>query len=152
MKTLHFAKTIDAPRERVWQALIGKESYKNWTAPFMEGSYFEGSWNKGDKIRFLGPDGGGMTSVIADNRLHEFISIKHIGEVKNGKDDLDSESVRRWAPAFENYSLKDVAGGTEVTIDLDVTEDFEAQMKEQWPLALDKLKELSETHRHAATV
>jgi ADP-ribosylglycohydrolase len=38
------------------------------TCPFMEGSYFEESWNAGERIRFLAPDGTGMTSVIAENR------------------------------------------------------------------------------------
>lgn len=144
MKRLHFSKSINAPREKVWNTLIGRESYKAWTAPFMEGSYYEGSWNKGDKIRFLGPDGGGMTSVIADNRLHEFISIKHLGEVKNGVDDFDSEDARKWALAFENYTLTKVNGSTEVGIDIDVTPDFESYMKEKWPVALDTLKSLSE--------
>lgn len=144
MKKLHFSRRIDAPREKVWDALLGAESFKAWTAPFMEGSYYDGSWNKGDRIRFLAPDGSGMSSVIAENRPHEFISIKHLGEVKNGVDDFDSESVRRWAPAFENYTLKDVDGTTEVIVDIDVTPDFEQFMEEKWPIALDKLKSLSE--------
>lgn len=143
-KTLHFSKTIDAPREKVWDALIESESFKAWTAPFMEGSYYEGSWNTGDRIRFLAPDGSGMSSVIAENRPHEFISIKHVGEVKNGVDDVESESVRRWAPAFENYTLKNVGGATELDIDIDVTPDYEQFMQETWPIALDKLKSLSE--------
>ena len=144
MHTLHFTETINAPREKVWDALIDAASFKAWTAPFAEGSYFEGSWNQGDRIRFLAPDGGGMSSVIAESRPHEFISIKHLGEVKNGVDDFDSDSVRRWAPAFENYTLKDVGGATVIDVDIDVTPDFEQFMKDTWPIALDKLKSLSE--------
>ena len=142
--TLHFSQTIEAPREKVWHTLIAPESYKAWTAPFMEGSYYEGSWNKGERIRFLAPDGSGMSSVIAEHRPHEYISIKHLGEVKDGVDDLDSESVRRWAPAFENYTLKESAGATEVFIDVDVTPEYEQYMRDKWPAALDKLKALSE--------
>lgn len=66
------------------------ETFKAWTAEFAEGSYFEGSWNAGRKIRFLVPDGSGMTSTIAESRPHEFISIKHLGIVAN--------SARRPAP------------------------------------------------------
>jgi len=143
-KTLHFAKTIDAPRQTVWNALIGKDSYEEWTAPFMEGSTFEGSWNTGDRIRFLAPDGSGMSSVIEVSRPYEFISIKHLGEVKDGVDDLDGELVRRWAPAYENYTLKESQGGTEFLVDLDVTPEFEQVMQEKWPLALDRLKAISE--------
>lgn len=143
-KRLHFSKSINAPREKVWNALIGAESFKAWTAPFMEGSYFEGSWNKGERIRFLAPGGGGMSAVIAENRPYEHISIKHLGEIKDGIDDFESESVRRWAPAFENYTLKTVGDATEVDVDIDVTPDYEQYMQEKWPLALDKLKSLSE--------
>lgn len=144
-KTLHFSKTIDASREKVWDTLLDADSFTAWTAPFMEGSYYEGSWDKGAQIRFLAPDGTGMSSVIVENRPQEFISIKHVGEVKNGVDDLDSDSVRKWAPAFENYTLKGNGGATEIGIDVDVTPEYESFMQDAWPKALDKLKSLSES-------
>lgn len=143
-KTLHFSTQIDAPRGTVWDTLIAPDSFKAWTEPFMPGSHFEGSWDKGATIRFLAPDGNGMSSVIVDNRPGEFISIKHLGEVREGVDDFDSDSVRRWAPAFENYTLTTVDGGTRIAIDVDVTPEYEQQMRDAWPHALDRLKALSE--------
>lgn len=97
MRTLHFSTMIDADREAVWTAMIAPESCKAWTSVFTEGSYFVRSWAQGERIRFLSPDGNGMTSVIADNRPHEFISIKHLGSVKNGIEDDDSEEARKEA-------------------------------------------------------
>ena len=77
MKTVRHSITIRAPREAVWDAMLGPETYRAWTAPFCEGSYYEGSWNTGDRIRFLGPGGaGGMTSVIAESRAHSASSRK----------------------------------------------------------------------------
>jgi hypothetical protein len=109
-KALHFTTLIQAPRQAVWDTMLGPATYRIWTAPFTEGSYFEGSWEQGERIRFLAPDGRGMTAQIAENRTHEFISIKHLGYVKDGVDDTESEEVRSWAPAFENYSLLDKGG------------------------------------------
>lgn len=74
MKSIQFAISINAPKEKVWRTMLDPESFKVWTAEFCEGSYFEGSWSKGEKIKFLTPDGDGMTSMIAENKPYEFIS------------------------------------------------------------------------------
>jgi uncharacterized protein YndB with AHSA1/START domain len=145
MKKLHFAITIDAKREAVWDAMLAPETYKVWTAEFFEGSYFEGSWNQGERIRFLAPDGGGLSSIIAENRPYEFISIKHLGQIKDGVEDTDSEEVRSWAPSFEDYSFSEVGSSTEVKVAIDVTPDVEEYMAKTWPKALAKLKAICES-------
>jgi uncharacterized protein YndB with AHSA1/START domain len=142
MNKLNFSIVIQAPRAQVWNVMLGAESYPVWTALFCEGSYFEGAWEAGARIRFLSPSGGGMTSVIAENRLHEYLSIKHLGYIHNGVEDTESESVRSWAPAFENYSFREAAGGTEVRVEVDITAEYESYMRETWPQALAKLKEI----------
>ena len=145
MKTVRHSITIRAPREAVWAAMLGPETYRIWTAPFCEGSYYEGSWNTGERIRFLGPGGaGGMTSVIAESRRPEFVSIKHLGIVKDGVEDTTSPAATAWAPAFENYTFVDEFGATALTVEVETPEDFEAFMNEAWPKALAKLKEICE--------
>lgn len=144
MKTLCFATLVRAPRQAVWDAMLGAETYRVWTAEFVEGSYFEGSWNKGERIRFLGPDGSGMTSAIEENWPHEFISIRHLGYVRGGVEDTDSDEVRAWAPAFEKYSLTDAGPYTKVSIALDVAPDWEEYMLSAWPKALARLKAVCE--------
>jgi hypothetical protein len=79
MKTTHFSIQIQASRSHVWQTMLGDVTYRSWTKPFCEGSYFEDSWNTGDRIRFLAPSGSGLTSVIAESRAPEFVSIKGFG-------------------------------------------------------------------------
>ena len=143
-KRLQFAITIDAPVERVFELMIGPESFKQWTSAFTEGSYFEGSWAEGEQIRFLAPGGEGMVSQIAEHRPNEFISIRHLGYIVNGVDDTESESIRAWAPAYENYTFQPIGAGTRVIVDVDVTEEFEASMVESWPKALQQLKALCE--------
>jgi hypothetical protein len=144
VKTLHFSIRIDAPVERVWETMLASDSYRTWTSEFTEGSYYEGSWDPGATIRFLAPSGDGMFATIAENRPHEYLSIKHLGFIVGGVEDCESESIRAWAPAYENYSFKRVGGETELLIHQDVTEDFERYMLETWPKALARLKALCE--------
>jgi hypothetical protein len=139
MTTLHFSAQINATRETVWNTLLGLETYKVWTAPFCEGSYYEGSWDQGERIRFLAPNGDGVSSVIAENRLYEFVSIKHLGVIKGGV-----EKPAQWAPSFENYTLRPAEGETELAIAIEVGPEFEQYTRETWPKALAKIKFLAE--------
>ncbi|HEX2013548.1 MAG TPA: DUF2784 family protein [Roseateles sp.] len=144
--TLQFSITIQAPRERVWRTLLELPTYRQWTAAFAPGSTYEGSWEQGQSIRFLAPGAGGMVARIAANRAPEFVSIEHLGMVDaEGVEDRDSEAVRAWLPAFENYTLLAPAPGlTELRIDMDVTADYEQMMRELWPKALAALKVICE--------
>jgi hypothetical protein len=116
---------------------------------FNEGSYYKGSWDKGSKILFLGPDPetgeeGGMVSRIADNKPYEFISIEHLGIVQNDTEDTTSPEAKKWAPAYENYTLKEKDGGTEVLVDMDIDENEAELFKKMWPDALGRLKAIAE--------
>ena len=128
MEKLNFNIKINAPKEKVWHTMLDDKTYRLWTEPFMSGSYYKGDWNKGSKILFLasGENGkpGGMVSRIKENKKNEFISIEHLGIVKDGKEDTTSDEVKGWAGALENYTFKEKNGKTEVLVDLDSHEDY----------------------------
>lgn len=150
MQKLHTSIQIQAPREKVWETMLGDKTYRQWTTAFNEGSYYVGNWEEGSEIRFLGPDPedkekeGGMFSRVKENRQHEFISIEHLGIIKNGVVDTTSDEVKQWTPSFENYTFRDKDGGTEVSVDMDVHDDYKAMFEDMWPKALLRLKELAE--------
>ncbi|HET8736048.1 MAG TPA: SRPBCC domain-containing protein [Pricia sp.] len=144
MEKIHFKTTINAPVKKVWNTMLDDETYRQWTKAFHEGSHYKGSWEEGSKILFLGPEDSGMVSEIAENRPHEYISIKHIGIVNKGVEDTESEEAKKWAPAFENYTFTEADGKTTVSVDMDIEEDYKEMFQEMWPNALQKLKELSE--------
>ena len=144
MKRLRFSAAIAASKQDVWNRMLEPDSYRAWTAAFGEGSYYEGSWNKGAKIRFLSPGGDGMTAEIAENRPFEFVSIRHRGIIKNGVDDTESPAARAWTPAYENYTFTEKDGVTEVVVDVDVNERYEKMFRDTWPKALRRLKEICE--------
>lgn len=150
MTTLHFSIFINAPREKVWHAMLDDASYTEWTKPFNPGSYFEGNWEQGSEMKFLGtdengkPNEGGMLSRIMVNRPFEFISIEHFGMIQNGVVDTTSDMVKKWTPAFENYSFVEKDGGTEVKVSVDVADEFKDEFSGMWPKALELLKVVAE--------
>jgi uncharacterized protein YndB with AHSA1/START domain len=147
MKTLQFSIDIRASRQTVWDTMLARDSYKAWAAEFAEGSFYEGVLEPGARIRFLIPSGEGMVAEVAACRPPEFISFKHLGFVKDGVEDTDSEMVRSWAPVFENYSLSYAGLSTHLQVDIDVTPEWEEYMTRVWPKALAALKRLCEDGR-----
>jgi uncharacterized protein YndB with AHSA1/START domain len=145
METIHFSTHINAPRQKVWDTMLGEGTYTQWAKAFGDGSHFVGDWNEGSNIQFLGEGGGmGMASKIKESRKPEFVSIEHIGIVMDGVVDTTSEDAKKWAPAYENYTFKEVEGGTELSVSLDILPENKAMFEEMWPQALRLLKELAE--------
>ena len=144
MEKQHFKVSIDAPREKVWEVLWGKSSYPAWTAAFAEGSKVETDWKEGSKALFLDAKNEGMVSTIAKNKPNEFMSIKHLGLIKDGVEDTESDKIKEWHGAMENYTLKTVNGKTELTVDMDMTDEWKDYLSKSWPVALEKVKELAE--------
>ena len=144
MPKSQFKTTIKAPREKVWKTLWGADTYPQWTAPFSPSSNVKTDWKKGSKVLFLDGEGRGMVSRIEETIPNEYMSFEHLGEVTDGVEDTVSEKVKGWAGAHENYTLKDANGGTELIVDMDISQEFEQMFKDIWPKALDKLKELAE--------
>ena len=70
MKKLQFKKDINASAEKVYNTMLGIDTidtYQQWTAEFNPTSTYEGSWEKGSKIYFVGTNEngkkGGMTQA-----------------------------------------------------------------------------------------
>lgn len=144
MKTLRFDVTIHAPRQTVWESMLGPEGYREWTRAFAEGSTYEGSWDQGARIRFLSPSGDGMFARIVENRRHERIVIEHLGMLTDGKEDRDSPFAQAWAGAHEAYTFSEAQGVTKVEVQVDTSDEMEADFSRMWPQALARLKALCE--------
>src|SRR6187402_989972 len=160
MKKLQFRVNINAPVTMVYDFMLGinrKSTYEQWTSLFNPTSSYEGSWDKGNKILFIGIDEkgekGGMVSKIAENIPNQFVSIQHYGLLKADKEITEGPEVEKWANSTENYTFQESnarpeelngGGTTKVTVDLDTTEDFLDFMNKTYPKALEKLKEVCE--------
>lgn len=147
MEKIHTSVIIRASREKVWDTMLTDASYRKWTSAFHPGSYYKGTLAQGEKILFLGPNEGGemgMVSRVAEIRPYEFVSFEHLGIVRNGVEDIESEEAKKWSPAFENYTFTDKDGGTEVVIDQDIESSYKTEFEEMWRRALTLLKDLAE--------
>jgi hypothetical protein len=151
MKTLQFKIEINATAQKVYDAMLGltnKSTYEYWVSVFNPTSTYEGSWEKGSKIYFVGVDEngkkGGMVSLIEANQPATFVSIKHYGFLDGEVEITTGELVEKWTGGHENYTFQEQEGKTILTVDMDTVEDYEDFFNTTYPKALEKLKEISE--------
>ena len=104
MNKLQYTIKINAPVNNVYDLMLGisdKSTYEQWTAMFNPTSTYEGNWNKGSKMLFVGLDEkgnkGGLVSEIADNIKNKYISIRHYGMVLENIEITSGQEVEKWA-------------------------------------------------------
>lgn len=142
---MEFSITINALPEKVWEVIIGKDTYNLWTAPFAAGSTVKTDWKKGSKALFLDGKGNGMVSEIVESIPGKFLSIHHLGEVKDGVEDPTTYKGGEWGDALENYTLELVNDHQTLwRVNMDMISEYVDYMNKTWPLALQKVKELAE--------
>lgn len=151
MQKVRFSISIQAPVDTVYRNMLGldqKSTYEFWTSAFNPTSTYEGSWDQGSKIYFVGTDENGikrgMVSEIAENRPAEYVSIRHYGFLEGDKEITTGEQVEKWAGGRENYLFISSAEGTTVTVEMDTIEEYQDYFNQAYPKALAKLKEISE--------
>jgi uncharacterized protein YndB with AHSA1/START domain len=144
MENLRFSVDVDAPVQRVWDTMLDLGTYREWIGAFHEGSTYEGGWNEGDEIRFLGPNDDGTTSglfgVIVANRRHEFVSIRYLGDIENDVENRDGAAVG----LHESYSFSEAGGVTTLSVELDVPDEWADDMRAMWGEAILRIKQLAE--------
>lgn len=145
---LHFETTINATPSKVYEVMLDYEHYKTWTSEFNPSSRYEGSWDKGSKIHFIGvsQDGieEGMVSRIKENIPNQLVSIEHRGYYKEGEEITSVESAQDWIGAIEQYTFEEVNGSTLLSVDMDGNDQYNDYFKEAWPRALKSLKSICE--------
>lgn len=148
LDTLKFNIAINADVKKVWQTMLEAKTYLIWAKEFHPSSHYEGSWQKGAEIKFLAFDDKGKTqgmfSMISECDQYQYISIKHIGFIADGKIDTTSEAVKKWTPSFENYTFTSENGTTHLKVEMQTPSDYKAMFEEMWPRALGVLKQLCE--------
>jgi uncharacterized protein YndB with AHSA1/START domain len=147
MQSLRFQILLNASKEKVWNSLWEDANYRAWTSAFAEGSCAESDWKKGSKILFTDGKGSGMVSVIEEMIPNDFMSFRHDGMVKDGVEDMEIGKTQGWAGSHENYTLKEVNGETELTVEMEglgMSTEMLDYFNDAWPKALAKLKEIAE--------
>lgn len=99
MKRLQYSTDIQSPAAKVSEIMLGRDTYRLWTAAFNPTSDFEGGWAKGDKIYFTGisKEGKkeGMVAEIAEHIPGRFVSIRHYGILDGDQEITEGEQVEK---------------------------------------------------------
>ncbi len=147
MEKLQFKIEINDTAQRVYETMLGlkeKSTYENWTSAFNPTSTYEGSWDKGSKILFIGNDEngkkGGMISKIEEHEPAKFVSILHYGFLDGDNEITTGEQVEKWAGGHENYIFDEKNSITTLTVEIDSIEDYLDYFNQTYPAALEKLK------------
>lgn len=147
-KPLHFEQMIAASPEKVHRLMLEDVTYREWTAIFNPGSYFEGSWDEGAEIRFIGHNENGqkegMIGHIAVHKPRQYVSIAYNGVVDKGVDRFTGPDVEALTSGREEYRFVARDGQTLLVVDMDDPGPYADYFTETWPLALQKLKEICE--------
>ena len=137
-----FKTTINASRQKVWDILWGNDTYPKWTSVFSEGSKAETDWKEGSKVLFTDGKGSGMVSKIESKKTPEYMSFKHLGEMKDGVEDISVD--KDWHGSLENYSLNEANGKTTLEVEMDIVDEYKDYFLDKFPQALQQVKELAE--------
>lgn len=147
MEKLRFTARISAPVHHVWTSMLDDAPYREWTRAFGD-SYYEGGWENGQRIRFLGrsDDGtvNGLFGRVVESRPDEYVCVEYDGQVLAGVDDTTSAAARLFAGARESYAFSESGGVTTVEVELDIDDSMADMLTDAWPRALDRLKEIAE--------
>lgn len=144
MKKLTFEIEINAPADKIWNAMWEEENYKKWTAAFCEGSYAKSTWKQGERIHFLDPNGNGMYSEISTLIPNEKMYFTHIGNIKNFEEQPIDEATKAWSGAQENYVVISNGTTTSIEVTLDIVDDHANHFIESFPKGLAIIKKISE--------
>ena len=140
---------ISASQAKIWDTVIGPETYKDWTSAFCAGSYFVGDWSEGSTMRFLGPspeDGeeGGMLSKVVTHEPGMHIRIEHCGVIGDGVEIFEGPIYDEWIPAVEEYWLEAFGSDWTFRIATDVPPAYVEFFSGAWEKALARVKEIAE--------
>lgn len=151
MKKVTFTKQINATANKVYETMLGlhnKSTYEYWTSVFNPTCTYEGSWDKGSEIHFIGIDEngkkGGIASEILEHQIAKYISIKHFGFIDGDTIITEGEQVEKWSGGQENYTFQEKNGITSLIVEIDTIDEYEDYFNNTYPNALEKLKEISE--------
>ena len=151
MKTYRYSVSILAAKEKVWKVLWDDATYRVWAAAFHEGTRAVSDWKTGSRIIFADENGNGAFAEISRNTPCEIMSFRHLGwtgnweELPAGMEFNIGGKLVKWTASDEHYILTSKEDITTLTVEMTGEfGDWEGNLNDTYPKALEKVKELSE--------
>ena len=134
----HVTTTINAPADKVWQALVTPETIKQ----YMFGTTVVSDWRPGSPISWKGEWQGktyedkGVIQRIEPGRVLEYTHFSPLSGLADAPDSYHTVTIE----------LAEESGGTRVTLSQDnnATDEARQHSEKNWRMMLDSLKGLLE--------
>ncbi len=139
MQRMQFLIEIKSPKEMVWKTLWEDKTFRDWSSFIDEGMYMTGDLKEGNEVQFISPSGEGVTSLVDNLIVNEFVSFRHMTDTQDG-----GKREKEWTGGTESYSLTENSGVTVLTVELDIPSGQEETFKVRLPKALERVKILAE--------
>jgi hypothetical protein len=135
---------IDAPKEKVWDVLLGSDTFPVWASAFSPGTHVTTDWQEDSPAVFLDSTDSGVVSRIASHVPNDHITIEHMGIVAGGKEDFDSEDAMAWRGLKESYFVSETDDITTLIVESDTVDAYFDDADAQWDAAILLIKDLAE--------
>ncbi len=150
MERLTYQIEISAPARTVWETMLQEDTYKLWVAKSWPGSIYQGKWEQGEQIRFVGPDGSGTLAELTEVKPYASVHARHIAVLgPGGEEDRGSDIAKGWVGITEAYRFEERNGKTTLVVTIETTPYWKKMFDEGWPTALQELKKLAEEQKEA---
>ena len=145
-QTIKASIDINAPKEKVWEVLLGHKYIQIWYTAFGEGITADTDWQLGSKAVFVDNKGSGMIGKIVQHIPNEMIDIEYEGIMVDGKEDYNSIAANDMKGTHETYCLSSKDHATNLSIECEMDDAYYEMMSSAWEKALQKIKQLSESN------
>jgi Activator of Hsp90 ATPase homolog 1-like protein len=142
LKPINKQITIKATPSKIWEVLLSKQTYIQWTKVFTEGSDYiaKNNFEVGSKVIFHNGTGNGMVSTVSINELNHKIQFTFTGEFKDGVEN----SMGSFDGTTETYTLTQNGEEVLLNVETSMTDEWYDSMDKAWDQAIVIIKELSE--------
>jgi len=142
MKELTFSVEINANKSKVWDTLWQDQTFRDWSGLIDPGTYMVGDLKQGSEVQFISAENGyGVTSLVETCINGEYLLLKHSADTQESG---SKEREKEWTGGNESYTLVENNGITTLTVAFDMPPTQEEYFTANYPMALDRVKELAE--------
>lgn len=139
---MRFTIDIQATRKKVWDTMWQDKTFRQWAGLIDPGTYMTGALEEGSEVQFISSENGyGVTSLVEKLTPSKFLLLRHQADTQDtGKQEREKE----WTGGKESYTLAEKNGVTTLTAAFDVPPELETYFNDNYPKALEQIKELAE--------